>query len=70
MEVFDHTSVVRFLEARIGVFEPNITTWRRAICGDLTSAFDFGHPNKNPIMVPSTAGLTMLPVNAASGSGW
>jgi phospholipase C len=57
-EVFDHTSVIRFLEARFGVFEPNITTWRRAICGDLTSALDFGHPNKNPIMVPSTAGLT------------
>jgi phospholipase C len=56
MEVFDHTSVIRFLEARIGVFEPNITTWRRAICGDLTSAFDFGHPNKNPIMVPSERG--------------
>ena len=40
-EVFDHTSVIRFIEARFGVDEPNITPWRRAVCGDLTSAFDF-----------------------------
>ena len=57
-EVFDHTSVIRFLETRFGVFEPNITTWRRAISGDLTSAFDFRNPNNAPITVPSTAGLT------------
>jgi phospholipase C len=41
-QVFDHTSVIRFLEARFGVVEPNISAWRRAVCGDLTSAFDFG----------------------------
>ena len=40
-ETFDHTSVLRFLEARFGVKEPNISAWRRSICGDLTSAFDF-----------------------------
>ncbi|MBB2196394.1 MAG: phospholipase C, phosphocholine-specific [Gluconacetobacter sp.] len=40
-QVFDHTSVLRFLEARFGVEAPNITPWRRAVCGDLTSAFDF-----------------------------
>jgi phospholipase C len=40
-EVFDHTSVIRFIEARFGVDEPNITPWRRAVCGDLTSALDF-----------------------------
>lgn len=40
-ETFDHTSVLRFLEARFGVREPNISDWRRSICGDLTSAFDF-----------------------------
>jgi phospholipase C len=44
-EVFDHTSVIRFLEARFGVAEPNISPWRRAVCGDLTSAFDFETPN-------------------------
>lgn len=40
-ETFDHTSIVRFIEARFGVKSPNITAWRRAVCGDLTSAFDF-----------------------------
>jgi phospholipase C len=44
-EVFDHTSVIRFLERRFGVMEPNISLWRRAVCGDLTSAFDFRTPN-------------------------
>jgi len=44
-QVFDHTSVIRFLEARFGVHEPNISPWRRAVCGDLTSCFDFANPN-------------------------
>ncbi|MBC3873824.1 phosphocholine-specific phospholipase C [Undibacterium flavidum] len=43
-EVFDHTSIIRFLEKRFGVFEPNISAWRRAVCGDLTSMFDFSTP--------------------------
>jgi phospholipase C len=40
-QVFDHTSVLQFLEARFEIPEPNISAWRRAVCGDLTSAFDF-----------------------------
>jgi phospholipase C len=40
-ETFDHTSILRFLETRFGVREPHITRWRRTVCGDLTSAFDF-----------------------------
>ncbi|VWC83741.1 phospholipase C [Burkholderia lata] len=47
-EVFDHTSVLRFIEQRFGVQEPNISPWRRAVCGDLTSAFNFKNPNGNP----------------------
>ncbi|MDC7676651.1 phosphocholine-specific phospholipase C [Asticcacaulis machinosus] len=47
-EVFDHTSVIRFIEARFGVHEPNISPWRRAVCGDLTSCFDFKTPNDQP----------------------
>lgn len=39
--VADHTSVLRFLERWTGVAEPNISAWRRSVCGDLTSAFDF-----------------------------
>ncbi|WP_183997621.1 phosphocholine-specific phospholipase C [Sphingomonas kyeonggiensis] len=40
-ELFDHTSVLQFVEKRFGVREPNISAWRRSVCGDLTSAFDF-----------------------------
>lgn len=40
-EVFDHTSVVRFLEQVTGVGCSNITDWRRRICGDLVSTLDF-----------------------------
>jgi phospholipase C len=44
-QVFDHTSVIRFVEARFGVLETNISPWRRAVCGDLTSAFNFADPD-------------------------
>jgi phospholipase C len=40
-DTFDHTSLLRLLEARFGVREPNISAWRRRSCGDLTSAFRF-----------------------------
>jgi len=42
-QTFDHTSVLQFLETRFGIPEPNVNKWRRAICGDLTSAFDFSN---------------------------
>lgn len=59
-EVFDHTSILRFLEARFGVHEPNISAWRRAVCGDLTSCFDFGAPDTVDFMMalPPTAALS------------
>ena len=45
-EVFDHTSLIRFIERRFAQSrEPNITPWRRAVAGDLTSAFNFKSPN-------------------------
>ncbi len=44
-QVFDHTSVLQFLEQRFGVFEPQISAYRRAVCGDLTSCFNFVNPN-------------------------
>lgn len=55
-EVFDHTSVIRFLEARFGVKEPNISPWRRAVCGDLTAAFDFSSHSSRRLILPSTTG--------------
>jgi len=54
-EVFDHTSLIRFLERRFGIFEPNITAWRRAVAGDLTSAFNFASPNDAIVALPNTA---------------
>ncbi|KAA2267015.1 phospholipase C, phosphocholine-specific [Solihabitans fulvus] len=56
-QVFDHTSVLRFLEAWTGVHEPNISDWRRAVCGDLTSAFDFGGADTSIPTLPDTAAL-------------
>ena len=37
--------MLQFLEARFGVKEENISPWRRAVLGDLTSAFNFATPN-------------------------
>jgi len=44
-QVFDHTSTLQFLEKFLShktgkaVAEPNISGWRRLVCGDLTSVF-------------------------------
>jgi phospholipase C len=56
-QVFDHTSVLRFLEVWTGVKEPNISAWRRKICGDLTSCFDFRAPDPTIPLLPDTTAL-------------
>ncbi|AYQ41557.1 phospholipase C [Burkholderia aenigmatica] len=53
-QVFDHTSVLQFIEKRFGVMETNISPWRRAICGDLTSALDFSKSDATLPTLPST----------------
>ncbi|NUS74630.1 MAG: phospholipase C, phosphocholine-specific [Streptomyces sp.] len=55
-ETLDHTSIIRFMERRFGVHEPNISPWRRAVCGDLTAAFDFSRTDVRPVTLPDTAG--------------
>jgi len=40
-ETFDHTSILRFIEARFGAEVPYRSDWRRHTAGDLTSAFRF-----------------------------
>jgi phospholipase C len=60
-EVFDHTSLIRFIEQRFAresssLIETNITKWRRAVVGDLTSAFDFRTPNAARVRLPGTTG--------------
>ncbi|MFE9252722.1 phosphocholine-specific phospholipase C [Streptomyces sp. NPDC007088] len=80
-QVFDHTSVLRFLEKWTGVGCPNISPWRRAVCGDLTSAFDFDNPvfgplpalpavtpAGQPVMDTSACTVTSAP-SAPSGTG-
>ena len=47
-QVFDHTSVGQFIEKRFGIVVPAISPWHRAVCGDLTSVFDFVNPNEDP----------------------
>jgi phospholipase C len=58
-QVFDHTSVIRFLEERFGVKEPNISAWRRSVAGDLTSAFNFSDPDDSEFYedLPNTVEL-------------
>jgi phosphoesterase family protein/phospholipase C-like protein len=58
-EVFDHTSLIQFIERRFAsgrpdLIESNITGWRPAICGDLTTAFDFKRPNDRQTKLPDT----------------
>jgi len=65
-QVFDHTSIIQFIEQRFGrrtpsLLEQNITPWRRAVTGDLTSAFDFATPNNAKTALPST--VTYLPAD-------
>jgi phospholipase C len=58
-QTYDHTSVLRFLEtwtAALGTPAacPNISAWRRSVCGDLTGAFDFGAPVYGLPSLPAT----------------
>src|SRR5262249_2450219 len=60
-QLFDHTSMIRFVERRFArgnadLIESNITPWRRAVVGDLTSAFDFRRPNESArVRLPDTS---------------
>ncbi|MBJ7608924.1 MAG: phospholipase [Candidatus Dormibacteraeota bacterium] len=44
-DVFDHTSTLLLIEKRFGVEVPNLTAYRRATVGDMTSAFNFAGPD-------------------------
>jgi phospholipase C len=43
-DVFDHTSLLRFIETRFGVQVPNLSGWRRGATGDLTTALNLVRP--------------------------
>ena len=55
--VYDHTSMLRFLETWTGVRAPNLTAWRRSVAGDLTAAFDFARPDFSVPSLPDTVPL-------------
>ncbi|MDB5390587.1 MAG: plc [Planctomycetaceae bacterium] len=54
-DVFDHTSVLRFLETRFGAEVPNLSAWRRATVGDLTSSLNLRSPDQSIPALPSTS---------------
>jgi phospholipase C len=53
-DLFDHTSVLRLLETLFGAEVPNLSAWRRATVGDLTSAFNFKKTDQSIPDLPST----------------
>ena len=57
-DLLDHTSVLRFLETRFGAEVPNLSAWRRAAVGDLTSALNFKKPDQSIPSLPSTLPAT------------
>ncbi len=61
-DVFDHTSLLLFLERRFGVEVPHLSAWRRSVVGDLTAAFNFAAgpdlslPSLPAVSAPAVAG--------------
>jgi phospholipase C len=62
-DVLDHTSLIRIIERRFGVREPNISAFRRRTCGDFTSALRFSGP---PAGYPRSPQAITLAAAAAS----
>jgi phospholipase C len=64
-DVLDHTSLIRLIETRFGVTEPNITAWRRAACGDFTTSLRLpggpaGWPSRNQAVTLAAAEASFL----------
>ena len=53
-ELFDHTSILRFLETRFGAEVPNLSAWRRATVGDMTKSLNLTKPDYSLPALPST----------------
>lgn len=54
-DMFDHTSILRFLETRFGAEVPNLSAWRRATVGDMTAAFNFSKVDTSIPNLPATS---------------
>jgi phospholipase C len=68
-DLFDHTSVLRFLETRFGAEVPNLSAWRRAAVGDLTSAFNFAAPDQAFNVSSTPAGIPQIQQCVANLAG-
>lgn len=53
-EVFDHTSILKFLEIKYDIKIKVMSAWRRAVAGNLLSAFDFENPDFSFPDLPDT----------------
>jgi phospholipase C len=62
-EVFDHTSLLRFIEKRFGVEVPNLSAWRRSVTGDLTAALALANPPQT--VVPPLPATSLGQTNVA-----
>ncbi|MCU1494999.1 MAG: phospholipase [Acidimicrobiaceae bacterium] len=63
-EVFDHTSQLKLVAERFGVEVPNLSSWRRGVVGDLTSALFGGKYDSNLPSLPAAD----LPPQVLTGS--
>ncbi|MDR6197405.1 phosphocholine-specific phospholipase C [Siphonobacter sp. SORGH_AS_0500] len=74
-EVFDHTSVLQFLENFLShkkgksIRETNISDWRRTICGDLTSVFRPFHGEKMDLPQPVNKNAFIEQIHSAQFKG-
>jgi phospholipase C len=74
-EVFDHTSQLKLVAERFGVEVPNVSAWRMATVGDLTSAvmagsYDTGVPAiAAPALPPQTLSGSCSLINQDTESG-
>ena len=60
-DLFDHTSLLRFLETRFGAEVPNLSAWRRATVGDMTTAFNFTKPDTSiPPLPPTVSAISTV----------
>jgi phospholipase C len=64
-DVLDHTSLIRVIEKRFGVTEPNISAFRRRTCGDFSTALRFsgqpaGFPRSNRAISLAAAETALL----------
>jgi phospholipase C len=74
-DVFDHTSLLRFLETRFGVEVPNLSPWRRSVTGDLTTALGLTRPADATVpklpptsLVGDTSTVEQGVINALAGT--